>query len=392
MTATLHTPATTTLPTEVLEACRAGAAEHDRSNTFFHADLAALRSAGYLTAAVPVERGGWGLDLAALAEQQRVLARHAPAVALSLSMHHYWVGMAADLARLGMGFEWILDLAAGGEILASGHAERGNDVPVALSTTTARRVPGGWRVSGHKLFGSLGPAWDRLGIHAQANDGEDGPVVVHGFVERTAPGVSVVETWDTLGMRASQSHDTVLDDVFLPDDQVVAVDPAGAVGPAIGAMQVWAVTLIANVYLGIAERALELGVEGAQRRTSIAIERSTLAHNPFVQHQVAEMYLEVEAARAVVDRVAADWSAGVDHGDAWGPKVLSAKWHAGNAARAVVGRAMEVSGGATFFRGHELERLHRDAQASAFHAGNDAFTHEAIGKAVLGVDPAGPRW
>jgi alkylation response protein AidB-like acyl-CoA dehydrogenase len=82
----------------------------------------------------------------------------------------------------------------------------------------------------------------------------------------------------------------------------------------------------------------------------------------------------------------------VDHGAEWGPKVLAAKWHAGRAARRVVERSMELAGGGAFFRGHELERLHRDAQASMFHAGNDAFTHEAIGKGVLGIDPAGPRW
>lgn len=391
MTTTLPA-ATTSIPTELLEAIRARAAETDQGNRFFDEGFADLRAIGYLEAAVPAERGGWGLDLATLARQQRTLAMHSPAAALSLTMHHYWVGMAADLSRLGLDTGWILDLVTGGQVLASGHAERGNDVPVSLSTTTATRVEGGWRIDGHKLFGSLGPVWDQLGIHAQAADGGEGPVVVHGFVDRTAPGVSVVETWDTLGMRASQSHDTVLDGVFLPDERVVAVDPAGTIGLEIGAMQVWAVVLIANVYLGIAERAFELAVAGAQGRRSIAIERGTLAHNPFVQHQVAEAYLELEAARAVVDAVAADWSAGVDHGPAWGPKVLSAKWHAGRAARQVVARAMEANGGAAFFRGHELERLHRDAQGSLFHAGNDAFTHEAIGKAALGIDPAGPRW
>jgi alkylation response protein AidB-like acyl-CoA dehydrogenase len=385
--------ALTTIPAAVLEACRANAAAHDRENRFFDEELQQLRAAGYLLAAVPEELGGWGLDLATLAAQQRELAKHSPAVALSLSMHHYWVGMAADLGRAGVGgVRWVLDLAAAGSVLASGHAERGNDVPVALSTTTATRTDGGWRLLGRKLFGSLGPVWDHLGVHAMGVGADGAPVVVHGFVERTAPGVAVIDTWDTLGMRATQSHDTVLDDVFLPDERVVAVDAAGEVGPVIGAMQVWAVVLIANAYLGIAERAFELAVEGAQRRTSIAIERSTLAHNPFVQHQVAEAYLELEAARAVVDRVAADWAAGVDHGDAWGPKVLAAKWHAGRAARLVVERAMEASGGGSFFRGHELERLHRDAQASMFHAGNDAFTHEAIGKAALGIDPGGARW
>ena len=88
-------------------------------------------------------------------------------------------------------------------------------------------------------------------------------------------------------------------------------------------MQVWALTLIANVYLGIAERALEIAVDQSARRTSIAIPRGTFAHHPFVQHQVADMYLALDAARACVDTVARDWVDGVDHGPMWGPKVLS---------------------------------------------------------------------
>jgi hypothetical protein len=82
-------------------------------------------------------------------------------------MHHYWVGLAATLDALGHPFgERILGWVADGDILASGHAEIGNDLPIAPSTTRAERVPGGWRFHGRKLFGSLGPVWDRLGLHA----------------------------------------------------------------------------------------------------------------------------------------------------------------------------------------------------------------------------------
>ena len=61
-------------------------------------------------------------------------------------------------------------------------------------------------------------------------------------------------------------------------------------------MAMWALPLIASVYLGIAERALELAVAGARRKTSIAIDRGAYAYNPMVQHQIAEMYLELDAA------------------------------------------------------------------------------------------------
>jgi alkylation response protein AidB-like acyl-CoA dehydrogenase len=397
-TATITVPDTIdrspVLDEAMLESFRQRAAGFDATARFPYDDLADLRRIGWLTAAMPQQRGGFGLDLATLAAEQRRLARYAPATALSTGMHHYWVGLAATLDAFGHPFgERILSWAADGEILASGHAEIGNDIPIALSTTRAERVPGGWRLHGRKLFGSLGPVWDRLGLHAMDTSDPSRPIVVHGFAARATPGVTVVDTWDAHGMRATESHDTVLDGAFVADQDVLCVVPAGPpTDPVLGAMTIWALTLIANVYVGIAERALELAVEHARRATSIAIPGSTFAHHPLVQQQIAHMHLELDAARAVLDRLARDWVEGVDHGANWPVQVFGAKWRATTAAMTVVDKACDVVGGSSFRRGSELERLSRDVRAARFHPGTDAFTHETIGKALLDVDPLGPRW
>ncbi len=393
MTMTLPTTPTA-LPQDVLDGFRARAGELDRANAYFDEDLAELGAAGYLAAAVPTDIGGWGLDLAQLAAAQRRLARYAPATALSMTMHSYWIGAAAELDKLGdPSLRWILEAAAGGEVFAAGHAETGNDIPVLLSTCQATRVEGGYRLNGRKQFGSNGPAWTWLGAHAVDADAPGGPQIVHAFVERTSPGVHVVETWDTLGMRPTQSHDTILDDVFVPDARVGRVAPAGdPTDPFASVMSIWALSLIAAVYLGIADRALELAVAGARKKTSIAIERGAYAYNPMVQHQVAEMYLELDAAGATLDRFVGDWVAGVDHGDEWGPKLYSTKWRAVEAAKRVVDIALDVSGGAGMFRGNELERLYRDVRCGGFHPANDALTHEMVGKAALGIIAEEPRW
>jgi alkylation response protein AidB-like acyl-CoA dehydrogenase len=384
----------TELPTDMLERFRSRAGELDRTNTYFHDDLAELRDIGYLAAAVPVHLGGWGLDLAEMAASQRRLARYAPATALAMSMHSYWIGAAAELERWGDPSQrWILQAAVDGEVIAAGHAESGNDIPVLLSTCVAERVEGGYRLTGRKQFGSNGPAWTWLGAHAIDANAPDGPQTVHAFVERTSPGVTVVETWDTLGMRPTQSHDTILDGVFVPDARIGRVVPAGdASDPFIVAMAMWPLSLIAAVYLGIAERALELAVDGARRKTSIAIDRGAYAYNPMVQHQIAEMYLELDAANATFERFVDDWVAGADHGAAWVPKVYSMKWRAVEAAKRVVDVALDVSGGAGMFRGNELERLYRDVRCGGFHPGNDALTHELVGKSVLGILADQPRW
>jgi alkylation response protein AidB-like acyl-CoA dehydrogenase len=398
MTTTLRThpvrPRLAELPTDLLEGFRARAAELDATNTYFHEDLAELRELGYLAAVVPEEHGGWGWDLVQLARSQRRLARYAPATALAMTMHHYWVGIAVEHERAGdPSLRWILEEAAAGSVFAAGHAEAGNDIPVLMSTCQAERVEGGYRLTGRKQFGSNGPVWSWLGAHAIVPDAEGGPQVVHAFVERGSAGATTVETWDTLGMRPTQSHDTVLDGVFVPDARVGCVAPAGDGSSLfLVAMAMWPLPLIGTVYLGIADRALELAVEGATRKSSVAIPRGAYAYNPMVQHQIAEMFLELDAASATLERFVEDWVNGVDHGDAWVPKVYSAKWRAVEAAKRVVDIALDVTGGGGMFKGSELERLYRDVRCGGFHPANDALTHELVGKATLGILAEQPRW
>ena len=121
----------------------------------------------------------------------------------------------------------------------------------------------------------------------------------------------MVETWDTLGMRPTQSHDTMLDGVFVPDARIGRVVPAGdASDPFIVAMAMWPLSLIATVYLGIAERALELAVAGARRKTSIAIAAGRLRLQP---DGAAPDRRDVPGAgcrHATMERFVADWVAG----------------------------------------------------------------------------------
>lgn len=383
------------LPTDdLLEEFRVRAGRADADNTYLHEDLAVLREIGYLTAAVPVEYGGWGLNLAQFATLQRRLATYAPATALAMTMHTYWIGLAAELERFGdTSCRWLFDEAMAGRIIAAGHAEAGNDAPVVMSTTIASRVEGGYRFSGRKMFGSNGPVWSFLGVHGIDLSDPEAPTIVHGFVDRHAEGVTVVENWDTLGMRPTQSFDTTLDEVFVPDRRIARIVPAGVDADLfLFAMNIWALPVMANVYLGIADRALALAVESATTKSSVAIPRGTYAHNPMVQHQIAQMYLELDAAEALVDRLVDDWVSGVDHDAMWGPKIVSAKWRAVEAAKRVVDLALDVAGGAAMMRGNELERLYRDVRAGGFHPANAALTHETVAKVVLGIDPAGPRW
>jgi alkylation response protein AidB-like acyl-CoA dehydrogenase len=375
--------------------CAARAATYDAEHRFAAEDFEELREAGYLLLNVPTELGGYGRTLAEVAREQRRLAYHAAPTALAVNMHLYWIGVAADLWRAGdRSLQWLLEEAAAGEVFAAGHAETGNDIPVLLSTTRAERVEGGYRFTGRKSFGSLTPVWTYLGIHGMDTSDPSAPKVVHAFMPRNTEGYRIETTWDVLGMRATQSDDTILDGTFVPDRYVARVVPAGAAGVDLFVLAVfaWALVGFGNIYYGMARRALDLTIETAKKKRSLALSRP-MAYHAGVQHAVAEMGLLVEEVEPHLDRIADDWSGGVSHGAAWPAKIFAAKHHAVEASWRVVDLALEVAGGFGIFRRSGLERLFRDARLGRLHPANAMLTHELVAKTLLGISPdETPRW
>ena len=99
-------------------------------------------------------------------------------------MHLYWLGWSPICGGRGPFARMAAEGGMEGEIFNAGHSERGNDLPVLLSTSKAERVDVGFRFTGHKMFGSLMLVWTRMGLHATCADADDGPKVVHAFLPR----------------------------------------------------------------------------------------------------------------------------------------------------------------------------------------------------------------
>jgi alkylation response protein AidB-like acyl-CoA dehydrogenase len=394
-TAVRASPPGPVLPDDMLERFQARASAYDRENRFFFEDFEELRNSGYLTMAVPEELGGRGYTLAQVMEQQRRLGYYAAPTALAVNMHIYWTGLVADLWRAGdRSGEWLLREAANGAVFAAGHAESGNDVPVLLSTTRAERVDGGYRFTGRKSFGSLTPVWTYLGVHGMDTSNPDAPKVVHAFMPRDTPGYAIKETWDTLGMRATRSDDTILDGAFVPDRYILRVVPAGAAGIDAFVLGIfaWALLGFGNIYYGMARRALDLSVETAKRRTALALSRP-MSYHPEVQHAVGEMALQLESIGPMLDSVARDWTNGENYGAGWVIKIFAAKYHAVETAWKIVDRALDVAGGFGIFRQGPFEQLFRDARLGRIHPANSMLAHEIVAKLTLGINPdESPRW
>jgi alkylation response protein AidB-like acyl-CoA dehydrogenase len=378
----------------LLDRCRERAPQYDLENRFFQDDFDELRAAGYLRMAIPQEFGGLGWSLPEVGRETRRLAQYAPATALALNMHNYWVGDAADAWRSGdTSVEWILREAAAGEVFAAGHAEHGNDIPGLLSTTKAERVDGGYRFTGRKSFGSLTPVWTRLGMHGMDASDPAHPKIVHAFMPRDTANYTIKETWDVLGMRATRSDDTILDGAFVPDRYIARVLPAGAAGVDnfILGFFTWGLTGFANVYYGLSLRIREVLVEQLKTKTSIALTRP-MTYHPEVQHGIAEMTMDIETMGPHVEAIASDWSEG-RVGPDWFLRLVAMKHRTVEAAFRVADQALDLSGGFGMFKKSELERLFRDARAGKFHPANPLLTHEIVGKISLGISPdEQPRW
>lgn len=377
--------------------CANRAPIYDRENRFFAEDFEDLRVAGYLLTPVPSELGGWGMSLPEVCREQRRLAYHAPATALGLNMHLYWMGVAADRRRAGdPTLEWMLREAAAGEVFAAGHAETGNDIPVLLSTTKAERVDGGYRFNGRKHFGSLSPVWTRLGLHGMDTSDPAAPKIVHAFLPRQTPGYRIEETWDVLGMRATRSDDTILEGCFVPDRYIARVVPAGAAGldAFVASIFVWALMGFGNVYYGLARYAMDQTIETVKKKRSLGLSRP-MSYHAEVQHAISEMVIEMETAEALLDRAAQDWAENTNPANVERllVRVLAAKYRAVESSWRVVDTAMELAGGFGIFRAAGLERVFRDARLGRIHPVNSFLTHELLAKLTLGINPdEQPRW
>ncbi|RWR21607.1 acyl-CoA dehydrogenase [Microbacterium enclense] len=373
------------LPDDLIARLRERAPVHDRENTFPHDDLEDLRAAGYLGILAPTELGGVGLSLAQAAALQQRLAGAAPATALAVNMHLVWTGVAKVLRDRGLDdLDFVLRGAVAGEVFAFGVSEAGNDLVLFGSDTEAAPdCDGGYRFTGTKIFTSLSPVWDHLGVHGLDTTSPDAPKIVFGFLDRDDSVVSR-DDWNTMGMRGTQSRTTELHGAHAPADRVVRrLDPGPQPDPLLfGIFAVFEI-LIASVYTGIARRALDVAVETARARRSKKT-GATYAADPDIRWRIADMALAYDALPPQIAVLSDDVDGQVDHGARWFSMLAGLKHRAVTAAKTVVDEAMLVGGGSSYFAHTELSRLYRDVLAGQFHPSDPEFAHSALATAWLG--------
>jgi len=347
------------------------AVEADANGTFVAEQIAELRRNGLTAMLVPDALGGGGASFRDTCAVLADLAHGCPSTSLTLSMHSHLV--AAQVWR------HLRDLpapalakVAGGAVLVSTGASDWME-----SNGSSTRVDGGYRVTARKSPASGAPGGDVV-VTSFRHDGPDGAQVVHASVPFAAPGVSIEQTWDTMGMRATGSETVVFDDVFVPDAAVALVRPAGQWHPVWATVLGVALPLIMSTYVGVAEAAANRAIELARPRA----ERPDIAS--LIGRMGNRLTVARDTVRAMID--AADdlrFDNTLDHASL----SLTRKTNAAEAVVDVVRLAMEVSGGHGFGRGSGIERLFRDAHGAAYHPLPAAQQELFSGRVALGMLP-----
>ncbi|WP_420862557.1 acyl-CoA dehydrogenase family protein [Algirhabdus cladophorae] len=350
----------------------ARAADHDDNDRFIDANYTDLKSAGLMSAGVPVELGGGGADVRALCDMLRIIAGACGSTGLALSMHTHQVAIPAwrwhhqDPARpmvepllRRVANEKIVLLSSGGSDWIGGSG-------------TAEKVDGGYRITARKVFSSGAPEGDLLMTGAISN--EDGKkTVLHFGVPLSAPEVTVLDTWRTMGMRGTGSHDVTIDGLFIADDKIPLKRAAGEWHPAFQIIANIAFPLIYSVYLGIAESAREIAVDIAGRKPVCSRTQSI----------AGRMDTALAAARMAQTFMIEAVERNAPSAETINDVMIGRRLVEENAIRTVE-LAMELAGGASFYRKTELERRFRDIQAARYHPLQKEVQAEYAGAMALG--------
>jgi acyl-CoA dehydrogenase len=332
-----------------------------------------LKQRGVISAMVPAELGGGDATHSTMVTMLRSLARYDSSTALALSMHQHLVAAQVFNHQHGRPAP-VLSRVAGEHIVLVSTGAR----DWLESTGEVERVEGGYRVSARKAFASGSPIGDVAVTSAPYCDPEAGWQVLHFAVPLKAEGVRIEDDWRAHGMRASGSHTLVFDGVFVPEGAITLRRPRGEFHAIWDLVIGVALPLIGAVYVGIAERAVELAVPFAGRRSQA----------PDVQWAIGESRSAAWVASALLDRMVAltddfRFTPSVDLTS----EMLALKAQLVEECRHAVEAAIEASGGPGYFRRTGLERLLRDVRAGDFHPLPRKQQLSFTGRHALGLHP-----
>lgn len=358
---------------------------HDRDNSFPFENFDALHKAQLLNLSVPVEFGGQGVGYVTLCRVIEKIASGDASTALVLTMHYLQHANAARTRRWHPAvYERVCRESVQGIALINAarvEPELGTPARGGLPATLAKRTSDGWQVTGHKQYTTGSPILRYFVVWARTDDDE--PQVGNFLVPHDLPGVKIVETWDHLGMRATGSHDLILDDVLIPAEYLLDVRPPKAWSPPDPLSLAGGSLLLSALYQGVATAARDWLVGYLHQRSPTNLGES-LATLPHFQTSVGE----IEALLYVNHRLIYSQAADIDNGEYDTNVNLQAqtvKYVTTSNAIQAVEIALKLIGNPGLFKTNPLERHYRDVLCSRIHTPQNDVICLALGKSALGI-------
>lgn len=351
------------------------AAEWDREATFPTENYRDLHREGLLAVCIPEAEGGLGADYRAYMLTAAELGRYCGATALTWNMHvcsTLWTGALADdldmspeereaheARRAGHYRRIVEDGAIYSQPFSEGGAAAAGAAPFS---TQAQRVPGGWTISGKKIFASLSGHADCYGIlcgEIRPGERPSRRDTMYVAVPANAEGVKVVGDWDPLGMRGTVSRTLIFEDVFVPEE--AALMPRGVYHQAATRWPHMFMTL-SPTYVGIAQAAFDFTVRYLRGEIP-GLPPVKRRMYPTKQLAVAEMRVKLEQMKAL-------WFQAVSEArpDPTKDQVLrayAAQHVAMETSNDLCRLAIRTCGGQSMLKSLPLERLYRDSRCGS---------------------------
>jgi alkylation response protein AidB-like acyl-CoA dehydrogenase len=356
------------------------AATHDRAASAPVENYDALRHAGLFGLMVPTELGGWGAGLLGYAIAAEELAQGCAATAMSFNMHCvavHGLTTATSLARAAR--QRVADLVMHEhKLIAALLSEPGTThllYPTRACRTQARRVPGGYALTGTKAFATMVEAADYAAIYAHPEEVADPAAAMPVLMPVPTPGMRIDHVWDTLGMRATRSDTVILEHCFVPEEMVFTDLLVPNIGDFLAANESSINLPYTAVYLGVGWAVLRAIAEHVRQRHPSGYTQS-LAYHPDIRRRIAKMRAELEAGRWLLRYAAwvADYEGQTPAAQA---AYFQEKYIVGEAVAAATRSALEMGGAHALFTGSPLERLFRDgATATMMQPSSDVCLAE----------------
>jgi alkylation response protein AidB-like acyl-CoA dehydrogenase len=365
------------------------ASAHDREASSPIENYAALRREGFYELNVSKDRGGAGIGLLPWSLAAEELAQGCPATALAFNMHLSIVGPLMEIAEVPEATKrHIADLVVKeGKLIAGNFSEPQTSALAAshgVPATLARRVEGGYRINGKKSFASMVEASDYCALLARPEESKIPTAGILLLVPSDAPGRRIEHVWDTLGMRATRSDNILLEDCWISEEGGLYTTEDFPSFIRNGANWLWA--SYTGVYLGVGAAAYKEVTRVLKGRIPPGYVQP-LAYHPDVRRRVAEMSVDLEAARLMTYHSA--WLS-----DVQGPTqaalaaMFRAKYFVGEAVSRITRTALTLGGAHAIFKTSPLERLFRDGATAPIQFPPADFCLGAVGVVELGLDMA----